>query len=507
MSQVKPIPHNLRSSADVSTTSDPELMGVKINMWVDPQGVLRRRPGVKHKHTVTQTNTLNELTGLFRSVATDYIIAGVGNSSTELRTHRIKYSSSDGFTNQLESTTGFITVAGGIEINQTRFIYSSEINEYLVVHPSTRQILIHNNSTGVDTAHTPASLLSTEDIVSATYVDGYLLLSLVTTGTGLYSNKVIFSDINNFTSWPSSNFINSSFQGDKVFNLASGASEFYIFNSNSIETWQNDGTPFTRRTGGALPYGTVQRLAEPAKVDNLLYFVDSEGRIMAFNGVQTRQIAPQASLFLQKYAYSGFLGRHNMSGFFFDAKPYLHIANSDENIIIDLTTEDYSVFSGENEFQSDVRNIETWSRRVIKTADMGTGLVTIGNIYARGYEYGYYQDTAVNSDTTQDMFAGFWTGWISHGTEATKRSEELWVTLYRDTDETEPIVQVRFRDDGDMTWSSPRTLELAQFSGAMNVFKLHNNGMYKHRQWCIYTTSNAEFKVGKVTEKFQVLGR
>lgn len=508
MAVVRPIPHKLRSTIDPTPHGDPNLMGEKVNMWIDPRGVLRRRPGVRHKQTVTQTNTLDDLCGLFRTSGDNYILAGIGNASTELWTHTFTYSGASGFNTPTQSSTGNIRVLSGISPWQTRFMYGSNVNEFLVVHPDTRDILIHNNSTLVDTAHRPASLNSGESIVSGTYVDGYLILSLVNTGTSTYLNKAIFSDITNFTSWPASNFIEASYQGDKIYNLASGAGEFYIYNSNSIETWQNDGqNPFSRRTGGALPYGSLQFAAEPARLENILYHIDSEGRILAFNGVETRQIAPQASLYLQEYTFNSFLGRHNMNGFFFEGKPYLHIMNAQESIIIDLSTEDFSVFSGDSNWESDIRNVEGWDRRVIQTADMGNGFVTIGDTYLRGYEYGYYQDTQLGTDTTQDMFAGIRTGWISHDSQSTKRSEELIVTCYRDPDETVPEVKVRFRDDGDTTWSDERTLELSQFSGGMNVFKLFKNGMYKHRQWSIYTTSNADFKLGEIREKITELGR
>lgn len=507
MSITRPIPHKLRSAIDVNPHSSPELMGIKTNMWIDPKGVLRRRPGVKYKQTVTQTNTLDELCGLFRHTADGYLLAGISNSNQDLYTHRFTYTSSTGFNTITQSTSGYIRVLTGINPWQTRFYFSNSVNEFLVIHPHTRDILIHNNSTGVDVAHRPASLASGESIVSGAYVDGYLLLSLVTTGTSTYSNKLIFSDITNFTSWPSTNFITASFQGDKIYNLSAGAGEFYIYNSNSIETWQNDGqNPFSRRTGGALPYGSLQFSAEPARLENIFYYVDTEGRIIAFNGVETRQIAPQASLYLQTYTFNQFIGRQNMNGFFFEGKPYLHIMNAQESIIIDLQTEDFTVFSGEDAWQADIANIEAWDRRVIQSTDFGDGFITIGDTYLRAYEYGYYQDTLLGTDTTQNMFAGFRTGWITHDTQNRKRSDELIITCFRKEGETVPDVKVRFRDDGADAWSDERTLELSQFTGGMNVFKLYKNGMYRQRQYAIYTTSNSDFAVGEVSEKVTVLG-
>lgn len=494
-----PIPHTLQSAYDVTPQSSRELMGIKLNMWVDSKGVLRKRPG----YSILADNSgeafvVDEAYSNFRYEEDKYITVHKDTSQV-IRVGRYR----------LDAPTAINYTGSGLNaiplntIQTPNIIHSYNTNEFLVFIPGFANFIIFNtDSPATYATHAPSIIPSGQGITCATYLDGYVII-VFPPNSADPTNTFYYSAIEDYTSWSASRFAKSSYKGDPIVNLFSSEGEFYILNTHSLEMWQNDGqSPFSRIPGGAIDIESAQTKLPIPSLENTYYFIDISGRLIAFKNRQIKPVAYQAMINLMRGASVDDVT--SMSTFVFDGTPYIALARS-SNVVVNLLNEDFSVFNQEdtNPFFNGIFSTSTgWGSGGVTSGRNGQVLLATHDNTIHLYEYASYQErTGGTGGSTQALMCSFTTGWIDHNTDTRKRSDEIRLNVLSPTSGTTPEIYMVYRDDGETSWSTPVLMELTNQDTQYAIFKSFRNGMYRIRQWCFYCSNNAPFSVGAVNER------
>lgn len=501
---IKPIPYKLPSLYNVTPQHDEaEFMGIKKNMWLTNENVLRRRPG-RNSMTHYSGSSVAHNSGFIRvglqsttSNNTDYLAIQKDNSGN-IRVVKLELSSTS-----LTATVSTGTALSGLPTSSRigHYFHSYNADEFVVMVPRAQELIVYDYNANTTTTINPAAPII--QIRGMTYVDGYFIL----TAYSVLGNTFYWCNVEDLSTWDTSDdFAQSSYKGDHVLNLFASEGEFYIVNSHSLEMWQNDGqSPFSRIAGGAIDFESIHEVMPVPNIQNTYLLMGAYGELYAFRNRQIRRIAQYATPGIGAFGPDLW----SMSPFIYRGIPYVSLARNGA-VVINLETEDFSIFNNTNssphedgDISSGLISTANWGSLGVIAFDQGTQLLT-----AEANHFQTYTDNSfVDADgaNTKAMMSSFETGWISHKDPRRKRSEELIMCCYKDDVNNTPEIYAKYRDDGNSTWSNPRQLELSQNTDQYAVFKLFRNGMYTKRQWIFYCSNNAPFSVGEIHENYTPL--
>lgn len=511
MTDWKPLNITARSIHDPLPTSDPNLMGIKRNMFIDSEGYLRKRPGFRAAH-FPHTNTgpyqdnvcVNGLKKLSRSspattqppyyVGTVDYIEALGSFPWVSNVFRFQWDGRD-FTN---TATDVYTMnrnfALTIAKRQARIFRANNYKEVIIVIPGVNKIMVYNY---IDNTRSLGNYTSIGDSqpLCACYVDGYVIIAPIAS-TGQPSPSYYFTEPFEYTNFPVTNFSSAEGVGDSIYNMVAGAGEFYVFGSESIEIIQNDGVlPFSRIPGGLIPIRATTSVTEPAHVQEkqTFYFFDDKAALLSFNGRQIKPVAP----YLTRYLNRGYPNHEASSVFAFN---YLErnflLSYYDQfgvRTIYDTDLDDWYVW---DHGASDTFTSLNWFSAIdsVRSDQFLTGIKDAKEVYA--YDDSYYTEVG-----GRVIRAGFTTGWIRHETDTRKLSHEVSITAHIKGDEPRPKIYIRYRDDGNEDWKNTRELDLASFNNYFVTFSTKALGSYRQRQYQIWTDSESPFRVSRMAER------
>lgn len=310
--------------------------------------------------------------------------------------------------------------------------------------------------------------------------------------------RMKYSDVGTPESWLGE-FISAEGDPDRLIAIHVAFREIGLFGTAILESWYNNAVdPFARIDGAMVESGTLspysivkadngyfmldkgkqvvriigrQRIIESQPVNNLLGAVadasGAQGENITQNGVSLYTIRVGDRTFVYDYAVKEWVSewsRYNKN------------------------TGHYDRFQGQHFI-----NIEPWG-------------VTLCGDFEGSVLYKLDFDSTLD---VGDILRPSWlTGHVTHNTGNEKRSNVLRIRLNRGEGTPggeEPVLLVRWRDNGSKVWSNPRKIGLG-FTGDNNMFReIYQLGSYRSRQYEFSCTENVSIALATVEEDVEKL--
>lgn len=398
---------------------------------------------------------------------------------------------------------GFTSLIASSLFGDGEHVVWAESADYTLVTPgATRKLFITNGGKIVSYDGTTAQQLTDPDVPdNSSHIiifDSYLLSN--DTATARFDESILYSEVANPESFQGA-FFSAENKSDKINAMHKGWDEIALFGSRSIENFYNDGvTPFAPIPGGNVESGTLSPWT--IKLEQSSYFyLDSGRKLIRLVGRQPTEVSQAIDNLLD-----GDVDYANAEGEIFtlgSRKLYLLTIN-DRTFAFDYeksewvgewghwveATASYDPFKARN-----IINVKQWGKTLCTDR-------TNGKIYTLDFDT--YQDDG------QEIRSAVITGNIDHGTGRDKRSNELRIRLKRGqvakvtTSDIEPLMLVRWRDNGSKVWSNYRQIPLGFQGDTEFYYSLYQLGTYQARQYEFVVTDNTPFSIVEVEEDVEL---
>jgi hypothetical protein len=332
------------------------------------------------------------------------------------------------------------------------------------------------------------------------FLDTYLLAN------NLNTNECHRSEVGTPDTWES-NYFSAEAKEDNIKAILAENQELYLLGQRTLEVWHDTGasSPFERLPGGYVPSGTIagytfKWCADPV---NTLVWLDNTKSLVALNGRMPQSLSGALDRYLQQDGYV----LSDAAGDYFKTvgHPFyaLHLPTQDETAVYDFKSGLWQNWSYYNSVSGD---FERWRGNCVALAP-AWGKLLVGD-RANGKVYTLDQETYQdNSDTIKFLVR---TGHIDRGDiGAWKRTNYVNFrakkTGVAEGGATTVTLVVRYRNNGETTWSNDKTVTLSQVTGQTDYFgRLSRLGRYRTRQWEIYCTDNASVAILPPIEDYEV---
>jgi len=324
------------------------------------------------------------------------------------------------------------------------------------------------------------------------FLDSYIIANNNLSGSFFYSEVASPAD------WSSLNFASAEANPDFIQALDVNYREMILFGSQSIETYYNDGvTPFSRLDGGYTERG-ISAKHSLTKANNTMFFLDNDKRFTMLEGRTPKIVSTPFDRFIsQKESIEDVRG-FNIT---IDGNHFVIFNFLEENLTLGY---DYQ------------RN--SWFRLGLWDQSTATYDRWIGSCYESSAPWGinlvgsridgkiYKLSSSVYDDDSSFIRLVRSTGNINHGTNAVKKSGKVVLTVKRGhgTSGT-PVVQVRYKDDGDLNWSTYIDGDLGLLGDKEFYIVFEPMGMYRSRQYEFVITDSVPFSLVGASEWVEVM--
>jgi hypothetical protein len=361
----------------------------------------------------------------------------------------------------------------------------------------SRKLYIANGGRIVEFDGTTAQYIADADaptqVTHPAILDTYLLANDLTE-----PEKMKYSDVGTPSNWLGES-ISAEGEPDRLKAIHVGFREISLFGETSIETWYNDGvSPFSRIEGAMIAQGTNSPYSIKQE-DNGYFMLNKEKRVVKIVGRQAQVLSQPID---------------NILGAIAD------VTDAQGEIITQNGTSLYGIRVGERFLIYDFSTNEWVSEWSKYTPTKGAYERFRGqhfiNVDPWGItlcgDYNGNKLYKLDFDTYQDLGGtlrpSWLTGQISHGTGNEKRSNALRFRLKRGQGTpggVEPVLLVRWRDDGSKVFSNPVKIPLG-FTGDDFIYvEDYEWGVYRSRQWEFACTENVSIAIASVEEDVEVL--
>lgn len=329
--------------------------------------------------------------------------------------------------------------------------------------------------------------------------DSYLLANDLSSPK--YDETIRYSDVADPITWQGA-FFSAENKSDPITAMHTGWDEITLFGSQGIENFYNDGvTPFLPIPGGNIESGTLSPWTIQL-TSNSYFYLDTDRKVVRLTGRQPIEVSAAIDDLLEGDV--DFLNAEGELLIYKSLKLYLLTIN-DRTFVFDYvknewvgewgawneSTATYDKFIGRN-----FLNVKQWGLTLCSDK-------TNGNIYR--------VDPDTYQDNGQEIRSAVMTGNIDHGTGREKRSNELKIRLKRGRvekttlEDVEPLMLVRWRDNGLKAWSNYRQIPLG-FQGDTEFYhSIYQLGSYRARQYEFVVTDNTPFSIVEVEEDVELL--
>lgn len=280
--------------------------------------------------------------------------------------------------------------------------------------------------------------------------------------------------------------------------------ELMLIGTESLQHFYNNKVdPFAAIPGGAMPVGTHSPWS--IKFDDAYFLLDAKRQLIRIDGRQQTVLSLPISDLLNTVIPLETLNEAYGDLLTVNGRTLYLLTISERTFVYDFALKEwvgewgfwskpsaqYRAFPARN-----FLNIKEWG--ITLCSDKTSGII-------------YKVDEDVYQDNGNEIRSSIITGSIDHGTTREKRSNELRLTLKRgqmprtSPSDVEPVLIVRWRDDGSKEWQNDRQIGLGfegDFEFTRSIFML---GTYRSREWEIYCTENIPFSIVKATEDIEVL--
>jgi len=363
----------------------------------------------------------------------------------------------------------------------------------------TRKLFMANGGRIVEFDGTTAQYLTDPEaptqVTHPAILDTYLIANNL-----LEPERVEYSEVADPTSWIGE-FVSAEGEPDSLRAIEVGWREITLFGESTIEHWYNDGvSPFSRLEGSMIQLGTLSPYSI-VQADNGWFFLDSSRRIMKILGRQPQIISqPVNDVFGSIVDVSDAQGETITQN---GCSLYL-IRVGDRTLAFDYAL---------NEWVSEWGNFSVAQDKYTRFIGQHFINVEPWNLTLCGDYTGdklYSLDFDATQDNGEILRPAWRTGQIDHSTGVEKRSNELKIRLQRGDGTPggeEPVMYVRWRDNGSKVWSNYREIHLG-FTGDNDMYRsIFMLGSYRARQYEFSCTENVPITMVSVQEDVQLLSR
>jgi hypothetical protein len=277
-----------------------------------------------------------------------------------------------------------------------------------------------------------------------------------------------------------------------------------VIGTESLQHFYNNQVdPFAAIPGGAMPVGTHSPWT--IKFDDVYFLLNAKRQLIRIDGRQTTPLSLPISNLLNQVIPRSVLNDAEGDLLTVDGRTLYLLTIAERTFVYDFALKEWvGEWGAWNKSSAQYRAFP--ARNFLNIKEWGITLCTdkISGII-------YRIDEEVFQDNGQEIRSSIITGNIDHGTSREKRSNELRLTLKRgqmprtSVGDVEPVLIVRFRDNGSKVWSNDRQIGLGFQGDEEFIRSIFMLGTYRTRQWEYYCTENIPFSLVKATEDITVL--
>ena len=456
-------------------------MPVAINVVMEADGSLRRRPGIATYSTTTVD--ADGIAGVYATV--DGRIYAAGDTDNARTLYRLVNgvsstlsSAATSFLNgalrpQFTETESIVAIAGGRDIQQ--ILLADDVSTRLSSEAPQSSHVVANG----------ARLVANDVTVDKSYVS--------------YSSLGAGSAVTPFTEWLTSNarssgYIIATARPDLVVALTDNASELFAFGNTSLQIYGADQSRdyvsiAVREFGCIAPYSVVKMDSKVLWLDHLRRVILTDGREYKVVSGQIKATLDAMATVSDCFAYRVCLGGIDVACFCFPTDGRTFVYQEDGG---------WSVWMGWNNATANYQRLGINA----VCADPATGKVLAGMTSGK---VGLMSRTAL-TDLGDPIVASVTTGYQSRGTDARKHCKTVRLAFRRgETVLTgEPMAQLSWRDDGG-PWGAPYRVGLGVSGDYDPVVELRSLGVYRRREWNLEFSGAEDVVLVSATEDFEVL--
>ncbi|MCP4613018.1 MAG: hypothetical protein GY845_30360 [Planctomycetes bacterium] len=270
----------------------------------------------------------------------------------------------------------------------------------------------------------------------------------------------------------------------------------YLMGARTLELWRDDGsTPFVREFQGYVDSGTIAPYSFIHALDSFIW-LDHHRNLVKLQGVTPAIISETLNRYIQSFeTVEDAHADYSMIG----GQPYyiLTFPSEDKTIAVNLATGYWAEWCHwDGEYQRWLGNC------VVHAPEWGkvfAGDRKTGKIYTLDSKH--FDD---NGNIIRTMFR---TGHIDHGDSSKrKRSSKLVFEFKRTEDVTtasDPRILVKWRDDGETEWKTPRVLTLDPVGRTKFKASEKRIGRYYNRQYEVALLDSTPLELMSIQETFE----
>ena len=282
---------------------------------------------------------------------------------------------------------------------------------------------------------------------------------------------------------------------DNLVAVVTGFDEIGLFGTKSVERYYNDGaTPFVVIPGGSVEYGTIAPYSVKL-IDNSYFYLSNERRLVRLSGSQPQVISqPVDSLFHGIDVVNDAIADHiieNGRGLY-----VLTFPTANRTIVYDYIN---NLWLGDwSKWNTATASYDRWEGNYVEFVD-DWNKTLVGGLNGEVLVL----DKNSNQDNTEIMRTSFISGNLGGNNHEWIFPSELRLLLkrgYGKQANPAPEINIRYRDNGSLTWSNIKTESMGKIGEYEFEVKFRRLGRYKSRQYEIFVTDDAPFVIGSALE-------
>lgn len=291
---------------------------------------------------------------------------------------------------------------------------------------------------------------------------------------------------------------------DLMNTLVAGWRDLIVGGRRSIEIWYNAGnalpsSPFSRREGAFIERGVLAPFSFVG-ANNTWFWLDHERKVSMLQGAVPQVLSGPFDSVFQSLATVTDARGFTLT---FGGKNWYVIAFPTENrtFAYEYATQQWAEWS---EWKA---STSEWLRWNATTAIHAVGWNKHLVVSKKEDGKVFYLDSATHNDNGVSVVNEIITSWVDHGTSARKRSRLIRFRIKRGeyAGVSAPVLNIRYRDDGDQVWSSWEAIDLGTAGETMFHTQLFRRGIYRSRQYQLRMTGEVALVLQSIEEDVEVL--
>lgn len=451
------------------------------DVFIDAKGYIRSRGGLSAISFTGDPLPANQIDGLYYWSSKNLVMVVVNGRLFKIDSSNVVTELGSGLTNDYKASFAITRTSTG--------------EESLVV-ANNSDIYIYKPLTGTFTNIFSGDSQTPRNVIQLEFLDQYII------ALSADSRFFHYSVVGDPENWSALDFGVAEAKADIINQIKVVGSFLYLYGEESVEVYYNNGvTPFERVSGSVLQTGLIAK-DTTVTIDNQLFWLDSNRRIVVLNGNSYVVISDSIDRLLEDidvvddaYAYPLY---HQGKSFYVITFPTASRINYDGSdklgitLVYDLSNKQFTEFakwetSGSNYSAFPILS-QTYAviRREQWLGD------TAGNIFTL--------DKNVYKDNSAVLRPEYLSANLDLGSLNKKRINKLLYRMQAGDGTTQTTIQLNYRKDGESVWQSSREQSLTVGNSSLNQFVGQVNGLGIARviQLSIASSSDAPLVLGSL---------